>query len=447
MRDFLQKRWVLPAALRLRGETSTGEELHLLLQLARDPARAREVAKHRLREILAFAASEIPYYAARVQSGSELEAFPSLSKSDLVTHAEALRFPGRLRASAKTTGGSTGQAVTVWKNPEGIASERAATWMAFGWYGVQPGDRAIRLWGTGGGRARVLKSKVADLAMNRRTLSAFAFDAERLRTHWEELCRFRPRYVYGYASVIDELSQIAIADGLSPPDRSLRVVITTAEPLWPAQRERIARAFGVPVRNEYGCGEVGPIAYECEAGSLHLMESHLYCEVHDDEGCEVGPGGTGTLVVTDLMNRAMPLIRYRLEDSVTRAPEGFRCSCGRALSVLTQIVGRQYDFLEDHAGRRFHGEAVMYAFEALKNRGRDIQAFQIHQERPGVARVRFVSSDPAGEGRDGGDGLAEEIAAALTDMLGSIELTVERVPAIPRLPSGKHRLITRDAGS
>ena len=51
----------------------------------------------------------------------------------------------------------------------------------------------------------------------------------------------------------------------------LKAVITTAEVLTVPQRDLLADAFGVPIQNEYGCGEVGPIAYECERGSLHLM--------------------------------------------------------------------------------------------------------------------------------------------------------------------------------
>ncbi len=433
LRDLIQKSVILPAALLYRGETSVRKELDVLSKMSGDETFARESSADRLRAVLHFARSNIPFYRERARAGAGLEGFPILTKADLIRHATALHAPGRGRFSTKTTGGSTGRAVTVRKNPAGVAAERAATWMAFGWYGIQPGDRAIRLWGTGGGRDRMLKSTVADLAMNRRTLSAFAFDSDRLRQHWDEIQRFSPRYVYGYASVIDELSQLALSDGLAAPE-GLKVVISTAEPLWPEQRARIERAFGVPVRNEYGCGEVGPIAYECEAGSLHLMQSHLHCEVHGDDGQEVGPGGTGVLVVTDLMNRAMPLIRYRLEDTVTRADADFRCPCGRRLPVLTQVLGRQYDVLEDSEGRRFHGEAVMYAFEALKNRGRKIRAFQVHQERPGVAHVRYVSSS---------EGLDTEIKDALAEMLGSIDLSVERVESIPRLASGKHRLITR----
>ena len=69
----------------------------------------------------------------------------------------------------------------------------------------------------------------------------------------------------------------------------------------------VEEAFDRPVTNRYGCEEVSLIACECEEhDGLHLNADGVYCEVMAD----------GRLLVTDLTNRAMPLIRYQVGDVV-----------------------------------------------------------------------------------------------------------------------------------
>jgi len=167
-------RWVLlPVALLLRGELSAYGEVSRLRSLQFDPAGLGGPRKRRLRGILEHAITTVPYYRNFRSPGAlELDRFPILEKEHLVTHAEELRSTASKRAAIKTTGGSTGRAVTVRKNPRAIASERAATWMAYEWYGLRPGDPVLRFWGSGGGRRRRLRALLSDAAMNRQTASA-----------------------------------------------------------------------------------------------------------------------------------------------------------------------------------------------------------------------------------------------------------------------------------
>jgi phenylacetate-CoA ligase len=434
-RSIFHRRFVLPAALLLRGETSAYRNLARFRQLQFDRAGLEDLRKTRLDRILDHALATVPHYKGLgLPARPRLEDFPMLEKNDLVTHAEALRSELPMRSAAKTTGGSTGRAVTVWKNPEAIAAERAATWMAFEWYGIRPGDPAMRFWGSGGGRKRRFKAALADRAMNRETASAFAFSPSDLKAYWERLRRSDPVYLYGYVSMLEVMAQFVLDHGLESQGHSLRAVITTAEPLYPPQRDLIRKAFSVPVWNEYGCGEVGPIAYQCRDGGLHLMETHLWVEVVDEGGEPLRGSGTGEILVTDLTNLAMPLIRYRLRDTVTLGPP---CSCGRALTSIQKVEGRSYDLLEDSRGRRYHGEAVMYIFEDLREAGFDILQFQVRQDQPGRARVLFVARERDQEA-------AQAIKRNFEERLGGMKVEALPVGGIDRAPSGKTRLIIRE---
>ncbi len=427
IRSLVQRRIVLPAAVAVRGEFSVFRETAALRRLQFDEGRLRSIRHHRLTGILKHAREHVPHYG---DAGPALDQFDILEKEDLVQHFDELQYVGRIRHSSKTTGGSTGRAVTVRKDPEAIACERAATWLAYEWYGLRPGDRAMRFWGTGGDRGRRLRSQLADLAMNRTVASAFAFSERDLAAYWLRLKTAKPTYLYGYVSMLAEMARYGLAENLEKPGRFLRAVITTSEALHPQQRALISEAFGAPVRNEYGCGEVGPIAYECSDGSMHMMESHLFVEVVDDDGL---PAKSGHLLITDLMNRAMPLIRYRVGDSVVL---GKRCACGRAFGTLASILGRSYDFLEDAAGRQYHGEAVMYVFEDLRAQGLNIQKFQVHQKIPGHVNVLFVA--PSRQ-----DAVREGIQSGLAQ-LGGMVVEAQTVEAIDVTRSGKARLIVRE---
>ena len=97
-----------------------------------------------------------------------------------------------------------------------------------------------------------------------------------------------------------------------------------------------------------------------QRGHVHAMDMNLFLEVDTGTSISAEKGATGDLLITDLSNFAMPLIRYRVGDRVTL---GGACECGRALSTIREIGGRSYDYLADEAGRLYHGEAVMYVFE------------------------------------------------------------------------------------
>jgi phenylacetate-CoA ligase len=233
--------------------------------------------------------------------------------------------------------------------------------------------------------------------------------------------------------MLEEFARHVRQKGLEGRLPGLRAIISTSEPLTAPRRELIRQAFNVPVQNEYGCGEVGPIAYECRAGSLHVMSQSLEVEILSDTGEPCRPGVVGQVVVTDLNNHAFPLIRYAIGD---HAAWGRPCACGLPFPVLAELLGRQYDYLEDGAGRRYHGEAVMYIFEDLREEGFDIPAFQVLQHRPGEARLLLVA--PTAPAR-----LDEKLREMFRIRLGQMELKIERRDEIPRASSGKRRLIHR----
>jgi phenylacetate-CoA ligase len=307
----------------------------------------------------------------------------------------------------------------------------AATWLGYGWFGIAPGDRAARFWGQPAHLKRRLRFAAADIAMNRIRFSAFAFSEADLDRYWRACLAFRPSYLYGYVSMLEAFARFVVSTGRNGRELGLVSVVTTSEALSEQQRQVIREAFGAPVQNEYGCGEVGPVAYECPQGLLHVMTESVLVEVLQPDGNRAGPGESGEVVVTDLMNRAMPLIRYQLGDYAT---VGGECSCGRGFPTLSKVWGRAYDFVEGADGRRYHGEFFLYLIEELRERGMEIHQFKVRQTAGDALEVMVVApNDP--------EGVATEVRAGLARRLPGFSVAVIQVDEIARAASGKMQLI------
>jgi phenylacetate-CoA ligase len=412
-----------------------------------DRERIAAIQLERLRSILGFAGAHVPLYrdafrAAGFEVGDlrsleDVGKLPTIEKEDLRDSGDRL-IPQdrRRRAARKTTGGSTGQAVTVLKNTEALARERAATWRAYRWAGVGVGDPQARFWGVPLASTDRITARIVDFIANRKRLSAFGIDEEILEDYYRRVQRFRPTYFYGYVSVIAQFARFMKDRGYAPPP-SLKSVITTSEVLDEGNRREIESAIKRRVFNEYGCGEVGSIAHECEEGTLHLMEDNLLVEVVPSES---DASGAGEIVVTDLHNRAMPLIRYRLKDFAT--PSGAKCGCGRGLAAIARVHGRAYDLIRGNDGRIHHPELVMYVFEDLKRRGLGVRQFQVVQNRSGGLEVYLVS--PTGSPEETERLIRHALAARLGE---SLSITFAYRDAIPRERSGKIRLVKSEMGN
>lgn len=362
----------------------------------------------------------------------DLKRLPLLTKSALREHARSLisrDYKGLL--SSKTTGGSTGEAVTVVKDRTATAYARGVMWRNYGWWGIDIGDRQGRFWGIPITSSQKFRYKIIDLLSNRIRLSSFNFSDGDFLAYYGRLNRFRPQYLYGYASMIYEFADFLQRNNIK---FSVPLVITTSEVLYSYQRDLIQKILSCRVINEYGCGEVGPIAFECPEGGMHLMADNLYIEILKEDGSPASCGEVGQVVVTELHSRAMPLIRYQIMDSVEVGDE--RCPCGRSLPLIREVIGRAYDYLVSKSGRRFHGEKVMYLLEHLQDLKMGVRYIQVTQKTFLKLNIKVVQD----EGFK--DKALDIMRAYFSEALGqSLDIEFQSVNQIPRERSGKLRVV------
>lgn len=439
----LHRSFIYPAVLRLRGEHAmygVRDELESLQWASQQTLEERqqknlaELLRHSVRTIPRFRRSPLD---AGQSDGELVEAFrdlPPLTKDELQENRESL-LSGSVsdRTTEKTTSGSTGEPVTVRKNAAAVAHERAATWMSYGWFGIDVCDPCARFWGsrTALGPARV-REWLTSLVANQVRFSAFSFSEDDLERYWQRCLDYRPAYFYGYVSMLTEFARYVESKGYDGAQLDLKAVVSTAEALSDPQRDLIEQTFGAPVQNEYGCGEVGPIAYECPEGGLHVMTPNVLVELLAEDGTPVEPGETGHVHVTDLKNRAMPLIRYRVGDM---ASWGDECACGRGFPVLDRVFGREYDFVEDESGEKYHGEYFLYLFEELAGSGRRFSKARVIQESRSVLIIEIQS--PA----DFTEKDRTKLKTRIENDMAGMTVQIREVAEISRLASGKSRVI------
>ncbi|MCC8244958.1 phenylacetate--CoA ligase family protein [Saccharothrix luteola] len=197
---------------------------------------------------------------------------------------------------------------------------------------------------------------------------------------------------------------------------SLRALFVGGEPLSDARRRRIGEVWGVPVIEEYGATETGSLAGECRFGRMHLWADRAVFEVYHPETGSTTVDGAGQLVVTPLFRRAMPLLRYNLEDDVEVSYEA--CGCGWQLPVV-RVLGRAA-FGYPVAGRKVNQNLLeQLVFELPVEYG---VVFWRARAEPDSLRVEIEVPD-----RD----LAEAAAGALTAAIGDALGTPCLVAAVP----------------
>jgi phenylacetate-CoA ligase len=121
----------------------------------------------------------------------------------------------------------------------------------------------------------------------------------------------------------------------------LQGVVTTGEPLYPHQRDIIEKGFGTKVFNLYASREFGTTAAECSAHQdLHIAADSILIETTEEDK-QLAPGQFGKILITDLHNYAMPMIRYEIGDYGQLSEDN--CPCGLPYPLIKNVVGRISD--------------------------------------------------------------------------------------------------------
>lgn len=433
---------IYPAFVALKRESHLHHLRELEVTQYLPPEKLRLLQFERLKALLIHAYRNCPFYARRfaefgvrpdtLAEPNDVERFPILTKKDIQTNwrdmiATNLDFS---RLLENRTGGSTGRPLVFYVDRERMETRKAATIRHNRWANYDIAEKAGVIWGIlrndpalPHGR-RPLRNRLFERCL---MLDASSLDDSVMEKFVEKLLRFRPKVLVGYANSLHLFASFLESrrvTGIRP-----RSVITTAELIHTHQRKKIEGIFGCPVFDRYGSRETSVIASECERHSgLHLNAECLLVEIVEN-GKPVAPGESGEVVITDLFNFGMPLIRYAIEDRAALSPEP--CDCGRNLPLLRNVEGRVTDFILTPKGRYISGAALTIM---LLGEIPGIAQAQLIQESLDSVRFRLVT------GTDYSSSTEEILKEKCAEFLGEdIRIIIDHVDEIPREPSGKYR--------
>jgi phenylacetate-CoA ligase len=400
----------------------------------------RELQWQRLKKLLHHAYNQCPFYRERFELASlhpneiskldDLANLPPLDKNDIQaqnTRMVAENWP-KDDLIRDQTGGSTGQPISFVMNRDRYESRVAAMWRHDAWAGLEVGHRTAYVWGA----PRDLPSKNWKSRLRRRFLGGqlwldtACITEEKMYEFDTSLKAFRPRSIVAYANGISILARFFRSQGITPYQPYS--IITSAEVLTPENRALVEGVFGCPVFNRYGSREVSVIASECEPhGGMLTMAEGLYVEV-EQNGRPAHAGEIGEILITDLLNFGMPIIRYRIGDMGSWA-EDSDCS-GRNLPRLKSVEGRVTDFVTGDDGRLVSGVFLATYVVACRP---SLGTVQLWQNTPGTVVYRIRRGSNFREIDD-----LEYLRAATKQYLGSGAIAeFEYVEEFALSPSGK----------
>jgi phenylacetate-CoA ligase len=355
----------------------------------------------RFQALIGHAYETVPYYRrvfderslrpADITGMEDLLRLPVLDKSIIRAHQDDFLSSAYDRKALirSATGGTTGDPMPFYFDRTSYERRHAAAMRGDSWAGWRLCGGEFYIWGVPliplAGWTRY-KKLLHHAGLRRTVVNGFVMTSDEIRSGVEQYNRLRPSVVVGYTNAIYEFARYVKSLGLSM--HQPRGVITSAEKLYAHQRSLIEEVFRAPVFDRYGCREVMMVGAECEQHSgMHATADNLLVEiVRNGRHCE--PGETGEVLLTDLHNYGMPLIRYKPGDAASW--KGRDCACGRGLPLLDVVEGRVLDVISTPSGKMVPGEAIVFMFTQLSR----VSQYQVIQERREELTIRMVVDSP-----------------------------------------------------
>jgi phenylacetate-CoA ligase len=405
-----------------------------------------ELQLEKIRAVIKEAYDHVPFYRdlydrhgisiEKIQSLHDVSMLPMIGKEDMRNN-----FPELINKNYQapfdyySTSGSSGNPLALLKSRMAGAYGRAALYRGHQWHGIEIGEREFRIGGFFIDKSTHRKQRLIDFLMNRRRVSSFDLSTSTLKEFCQLIDRYQPDYLFGYPSAIYRLACFMEEHHIKLKT-DINRIITSSEVLYPYRREKISSVLGCPVINEYGCAEASILAYDCPNGSLHQTMENVFIELLSDRQLSAQED-LGEVVITDLNNLKMPLIRYKLGDIARFLP--IQCRCGRELRVMDVKEGSTFGTIELSAGRIISGVHFYFISEhLLTKKDSGIREFRIYR-KGSCFSVKVVKKENYGE-RHG-----EELMKELKSVLGEeAEITIEFVDRIDAFGADKFKILIQE---
>lgn len=376
---------------------------------------------------------QIGFHPDDLSSLEDLKKIPPVTRQDLNEHLEDMiaRNISEKERHYASTGGSTGLATRFARDNGCLSIKKAAEYRFNTWMGWKPGDKILYYWpaltdfSSEGSKTNCYKSLLLYRSLR---LFAGRLNEKILAEHVRKYIAFKPSLIRAFPSALQRFAEYALNSGVSLPEP--RGIITVGEPLIETQRNLFRDIFHSDVFNCYVSRECGNIGCECPAhNGMHIAEEMVYLEIEARK-----EGEFGEILLTDLWNMGMPLIRYRIQDAA-KWVDGF-CSCGRQHRRIGVEAARISDFLISPINDSYISGATLLHY--LLAEGPQIGRVKLLQDAKDHLNIIIAGDKVSSQAG------VKHIKSKLEIIFeGSMKVDFTFVEEIPLLPSGKYQFVQR----
>ena len=356
------------------------------------PEELKRLQSRKLRGMVRYAFKFVPYYRKTwkdsgvkvdgIRSAEDLKKLPVVDKKTVLEHyddfvSDEYRkylnvLPGMPSfLFMRSTSGTSGPPFKIYFNPNAKDYMDAVYARALMNVGYDPTRPMLYYWWQQAPQRELYHM----LGLFKKTYVPSSWGEER---QFELMQSVKPKYIYYYPSALYFISRMVLKQNIELNFKP-RLIITHAELLTEKMREKIEDAFGCPVYDQYGSNEFNRIAWECkERDGYHVDSDSVVVEIVDKDHDEAGYGEVGKVIITGLVNKTMPLIRYEMGDFATKAEkEQTKHTCGLNLPVLIKSVEGRYEHSDIRRKGAITQKSMLNDILGFLDKHDDIAKFQI----------------------------------------------------------------------
>lgn len=412
LRGAAIKRHYADIAMLLQGHQEAGEKLK----------------EQKLFSLLQHAVATVPYYREYTNFASPGD-FPVTSKTIIRENFDLFTSSAftKKQQLPTVTSGSTGTPFKVLHHADKKKRNSADTMYFAQKAGYRIGDRLMymKIWS-----ANNKKATLPGIMQNMVPVDVITFNDKEVAALIKQMESDRSSFAFlGYSSALELICRWLERSGHGKVKTTLSSAISMSETLNDYTKATIEKYFGVPVYSRYSNLENGILAQQVPgSGNKYLINTASYMVeiIKMDTDEPAVPGEPGRIIVTDLYNYAMPMIRYDTGDIGILSKE--KDAAGN--SYLEMVEGRKLDLLYATDGTLVSSYIVyknMWQYTEilqyqLVQYGPKEYLFKINMEGPFTKEAKLVNEFKQYLGADA-------------------DFTVEYVDEIPLLASGKRKKI------
>jgi phenylacetate-CoA ligase len=338
----------------------------------------QEFQEERLKSVLPHAESRSSFYNARWRdAGFDAEEFeriedlkniPVIDKSSVRDEREKIKTLAPRNKGYSSTG-TSGESFTVPFDEQAADWREAVTARTELLKGYRPREKVVELFGRP-------QNKIGQIIQPKKSIPKEATLSEQIAILNEE----NPSYLIYSPHVLFRICKKL--EHREDTDIRIKGVFCVGELLTPEMRKTIEDVLGAKLYSIYETSEVGQIAWQCPEGGYHVNQDLVHLEILDNSGNPVKPGQRGHAVVTSLVNRVFPLIRYRIGDTLVKGKK--TCSCSTNFKKIQRIEGRTDNIITNDKDRDLMPREIIDTLAEFK----ELEKFIFEKENNSY-RIRY----------------------------------------------------------